>query len=97
MIKLIRYHLPTIVKHVLAAKNDLAYQNNLVNLQKLRKLRRPSPPPLAGRKLDTPANPIEEQADLYLRQRVRGGKPGHGLDGDDGVGSGTAMVAGGGG
>ena len=44
MIKLIRYHLPTIVKHVLAAKNDLAYQNNLVNLQKLRKLRRPSPP-----------------------------------------------------
>ena len=43
--KLIKCHLPTIVKHVLAPKNDFGIQKkHLVNLQKFWDLRRPPPP-----------------------------------------------------
>merc|ERR1712055_969727 len=42
-------------------------------------------------------DPRVQGGTLKIRLRVRGGKPGQGLDGEEGVGRGTAKAAGGGG
>ena len=44
--KLIRYHLPTIVKHVLAPKNDFGIQKTLGKFTKVLGFEKTPPPPL---------------------------------------------------